>query len=193
VVIRAKPECRVRAAAISVTVAVSLLVVGVPASPARAQGAPTVSDADLAGVVITLQRTVCFGRCPAYEVKLYGDGRVLYWGTQFVKEKGKREGHVDKDAVRQLVAAFEQAGYFSLREKYTADDCRSEGSDDVACSAATDMPSATTSLTLRGKTHRVNHYYGCSCAPKVLEQLESLIDRTAQTDQWIGTRAEQVR
>ena len=41
-------------------------------------------------VVITLERTTCFGVCPVYTLTIYGDGRVVYEGTRFVRTEGER-------------------------------------------------------------------------------------------------------
>ncbi len=42
-------------------------------------------------VVITLERTQCFGSCPVYKLTVYGDGRVVYEGGGFVKIKGEKK------------------------------------------------------------------------------------------------------
>ena len=39
-------------------------------------------------VVITLERTACFGVCPVYKLTVYGDGRVVYEGKRFVRVEG---------------------------------------------------------------------------------------------------------
>ena len=40
----------------------------------------SISDADLATLTIQLERTGCFGSCPAYSITMHGDGRVEYSG-----------------------------------------------------------------------------------------------------------------
>jgi len=37
----------------------------------------------------------------------------------------------------------------------------------------------------------VQHYYGCTCAPKVLFELESAIDKSVQAEQWTGDVSKQ--
>jgi hypothetical protein len=32
---------------------------------------------------ITLNRSVCYGKCPAYKIEIHGDGTVLYDGEVF--------------------------------------------------------------------------------------------------------------
>ena len=51
----------------------------------------------------------------------------------------------------------------------------------------TDMPSAITSIRLKGKSKTVSHYYGCGDSgvlPK-LTALENKIDEVAGTQKWI--------
>jgi hypothetical protein len=50
----------------------------------------------------------------------------------------------------------------------------------------TDMPTALTEVRIKGASHRVKHYYGCGGAPKSLFELESAIDKSANSEQWIG-------
>jgi hypothetical protein len=136
-------------------------------------------DADLKAATIHLERTLCYGSCPAYTVTIHGDGRVEYSGTYGVKLTGKQTGRADPETVKRLLAQFAQAKFFAIKEDYSEKKC--------SCSRrCTDMPSAVTELVAGGVTHRVNHYYGCGCAPKALFELESAIDKAAQVEQWTG-------
>lgn len=129
--------------------------------------------------VITLERTVCFGTCPAYKLTIFDDGKVVYEGKEFVKHKGRAEGRITKTALEELVHEFERINYFSLADYYQ------EGQN---CPEAwTDNPSATTSLNWKGKTKVVLHYQGCR-GLAVLDQLTALenkIDEVVNTKRWI--------
>ena len=133
-----------------------------------------------ASTVITLDRTVCFGVCPSYSLRIGGDGTVVYSGRQFVKVVGTASAQVPVSDVQALVNEMEQANYFNLTVPQTC-----------ARGIATDYPTATTSLTLGGATHTVEHYGGNPCAPTVLTTLEDRIDAVAQSTQWVdcGTAA----
>jgi hypothetical protein len=143
----------------------------------------SLSDADLKAVTIHLERTACFGSCPAYAVTIHGDGRVVYAGKDHVKVKGERVGRVDPATIRTLVSEFARARFLALPKEYSEEKC--------ACRRCTDMASAVTELIAGGTTHRVNHYYGCACAPKALFELESAIDKAAQAEQWTGDVSKQ--
>ena len=51
---------------------------------------------------IQLQRTACYGWCPAYSVEISGDGTVLYFGERFVATKGAKSWTIPQDKVRAL-------------------------------------------------------------------------------------------
>ena len=135
-------------------------------------GKPSITD-DISGAVITLERGPCFGACPVYRLTVYGDGRVIYEGIRFVSVEGTRTATISEDKVRQLVGKFYAIDYFSLNDEYTHVN-------------ATDMPSATTSITIGGKIKTIIHYHGDFSAPDELTALEDKIDEIVSTDQWVG-------
>lgn len=123
-------------------------------------------------VVITLERTACFGTCPVYSLTIRGDGTVVYEGKDFVKVKGKAETTISQEQVEQLVSEFEKVDYFSLNDSYTE-------------RTITDAPTVTTSITIDGKTKTIEHYRGDENAPEALTQLENKIDEIVDSEQWI--------
>ena len=129
--------------------------------------------------VITLERTTCFGTCPAYKVSIYGDGLVIYEGREFVKTKGDADGRITKDQVQQLVREFEKIGYVKLEDEYSMDKNCPQG--------WTDAPTAITTLSQNDKTKKVVHYQGCRGLPALdqLTALEDKIDEVVNTKRWI--------
>lgn len=175
------------AAATVVALVLSLAAwVAVLAAPSQLPAAPTsvpppmasISDAELAQARIEMERTMYYGHCPEYEVTISGSGRVLYGGKENVKAKGIRRARVEREKVRRLLAAFDQAKFFDMPE--TGRNC--------ACPSYTDLSSAVVTLTWRGRTRRLDHYHGCTCAPQALFDLEREIDQAANTDRWVGER-----
>ena len=51
-------------------------------------GNKTPTPEELKDVIITLERTECFGTCPVYRLTVHGDGRVVYEGIRFVEVEG---------------------------------------------------------------------------------------------------------
>ena len=123
-------------------------------------------------LVITLERTACFGTCPVYSLTIKGDGTVVYVGEDHVQTKGVKETAISIGDVNQLVLEFEKADYFSLNDSYTS-------------FGISDMPSANTSISIGGKTKAIKHYLGDRSAPKQLTELENKIDEIVNSAQWI--------
>ena len=126
---------------------------------------------DIKEVVITLERTACFGVCPVYTLTIYGDGRIVYEGMRNVRIEGTITTTISEDKIKQLITEFQKIDYFSLKDSYEERN-------------ATDMPSAYTSLTVNGKTKTVRHYHGDFNAPKKLTELENKIDLIVNSDEW---------
>ncbi len=66
-------------------------------------------------IVVTIQRTACFGACPVYSAQIYADGTVIYDGKDFVKITGKKQHKISEDRVRELLKAFEQVTHLTQR------------------------------------------------------------------------------
>ena len=74
---------------------------------------------DLTSVVIQLSKNTCYGTCPEYAVTIYGDGRVIYLGKQYVSVKGEREYFIPTARVDTLVDLFYEYGFFSWQDEYS--------------------------------------------------------------------------
>lgn len=152
---------------------------------AQSATAPGGGDTIPPDTVITLERSICFGSCPDYKITIYGDGRLVYEGRRFVKTEGTVNGTVTQEQLRELLAEFDKADYFSLRDSYrtAADGCPTEW---------TDNPSANTSIQLGGRRKSIAHDYGCQekskdylVYPQKLYRLESRIDEIVDSARWV--------
>ncbi|MGI0019926.1 MAG: DUF6438 domain-containing protein [Nitrososphaera sp.] len=123
---------------------------------------------DVENVVITLERTPCFGFCPSYHVAVYGNGTVVYEGRDFVEVKGEQRSEIPQQDVKELIDEFYAADFFSLRDRYEAQ--------------ITDLPSQTTSITIDGTTKTVYRY---GFEPERLAMLEDRLDKVAGTEKWV--------
>ena len=128
-------------------------------------------------VKITLQRTTCFGTCPAYSIALNGDGSVLYEGKYYVAFQGRHRGWVPRDNVIEMVKLFQQADYYSLRDEYS--------------SMVTDNPTKITSIEIDGRRKQVIDYVGLDMGmPVAVAELEDAIDRLSGSLRWTRGDAE---
>jgi hypothetical protein len=137
------------------------------------------SPSAASSTAITLERTACFGGCPVYTISVSSSGEVQYEGRAHVRKMGAATGRVPRERVDALLSELERGGYFTFAERYT--------STEPACGRyATDSPSVITSVTLRGRTKRITHDYGCGAAPGSLVVLERRIDEALNSGQWTG-------
>jgi hypothetical protein len=128
---------------------------------------------------ITLERTACFGGCPIYRLWISPTGDVTYEGKAHVRRLGTATGKIPKQRLDGLLNELEKAGYFSFAGRYTA--------NEPACGRyATDLPSVISSVTVDGRTKRIEHDYGCGGAPGALVVLERRIDEVVASGQWTG-------
>lgn len=128
---------------------------------------------DYSNTIITMERTMCYGTCPEYNLTIYPDGAVIYEGHSNVNVTGRQVSEIPQEKIKELVDEFYAIGFFSLKDKYTGED---EGV------YVSDLPSTTTSITVNGQTKSVLDYYG---TPQKLKNLENKIDEITNSKQWV--------
>ncbi len=147
---------------------------GVPEPPSAGESTTAtendIPQYDLSDVVITMRRSACFGTCPVYTVAIYGSGKVEFRGENYVAEKGVHIDSIPQEEVNRLVHALHSQGFFSMQDRY---DNRH----------ITDLPATITAFESGTVKKSVYDYHG---APEQLHELERLIDKTANTERWIG-------
>jgi hypothetical protein len=119
---------------------------------------------------ITLTRSACFGRCPAYTVEVRGDGTVRFSGLGGVRAPGDHDGHISQEAVAELLAAFRRADFFSLSDYL---------------GLGRDASVYTVSIEFDGRKKSEEHSGVPGLAPAVVTDLEDAIDRLAGAGKWI--------
>lgn len=125
-------------------------------------------------IVITIKRETGLACSLDYAAEIYADGTVVYHGEACVKVVGEKRHTITADRLAQLIKAFEQANYFTLKDTYDVDETGH---------SYTDLPRTTTSISLNGKYKKVVDYL---CPPKGLVALEDLIDKLAGLYEYIG-------
>jgi hypothetical protein len=89
-------------------------VSGAVGGESRALGKDRSEAASQERFVVRMERTVCYGLCPAYAVVIGADGAVDYEGKSFVSVRGHARSHVSPAAASALESRFEQAGFFRV-------------------------------------------------------------------------------
>ena len=159
------------------------LALGLAGCAPRTSAAPAVQQpreaTGAAQPAISLERTPCFGNCPVYTISVSPWGQVTFEGRAHVRLLGTATGQVPKERVDALLVELERAGYFGFASRYAV--------SETGCGRyITDLPSAISSATLRGRTQRIAHDHGCGRAPGALAVLEKRIDEVLGSDRWTG-------
>jgi hypothetical protein len=117
---------------------------------------------------IGLERTGCFGTCPAYTFVIANNGKCRYEGGKFAKLEGKKTGRVSVIEFHRLAELLLRIQYFSLQDEYTA--------------MITDLPSVYTTAVLNGKRKTIDDYAGLG--PAELWAVEQLLDGILTRVKW---------
>ncbi len=72
-------------------------------------------------LVLSMERTPCFGRCPIYQVKLYENGLLIYDAQKFTDTTGCFYRVLSKQQLNQIKNRFAAAGFFSMANTYPED------------------------------------------------------------------------
>jgi hypothetical protein len=123
-------------------------------------------------VIITVERTACFGFCPDYRLSIYGNGKVVYEGYYYVRVEGTRTAYIPKSKVRELVAEFERIGFYNFDDHYIM--------------GATDLPSALISIDLEGRSKTIDMYGAEMIAPEEIANLIKQIEEAVNVSRWVG-------
>lgn len=126
-------------------------------------------------VVITLERTSCFGPCPVYTVTLNARGEVVYDGVTGVLVTGRQTDRVPPARVAAILETAGRIGFFDLDDRYS----RNRDGTEVIID---DVRTTFVTITQHGRSKRIEDVVG---APEGLRQLERQIDEAAYTKRWI--------
>lgn len=133
---------------------------------------------------VTIERTICFGFCPAYSAGVSADDRLVFVGKSYVTETGEREKQLPEGSFDRLLTIAEKHRFSAFDEFYpnmAGDNCPN---------VATDMPTVTVAIDSSHLAHSVKFYEGCFDF-EGRERLEAMIeemDAVLALDDWIGDR-----
>lgn len=122
---------------------------------------------------ITLERTRCYGPCPAYKVILRRDGTAIYIGKANVEQMGTYKGTIHRYHFDRLTDLLRSHGYLELNEKYAR--------------TITDQASVVTSVLFGNKRKTVVNY--ADSGPVRLWEIEMVIDAVATQVKWEKERS----
>jgi len=129
-------------------------------------------------VVVGLKREACYGKCPAFELKLYNDGTIKYYGKANVENIGYFIAHAGKETIVDIQTRAETMGYFGLNAQYPA-----SGKPQIY-----DMPETTTFVKIDNKEHRISNRHN---SPPALFKFENYIESLIENLNWKPIRYEE--
>ena len=149
-------------------------------SSARQGAVPSKADS------IVLERTICYGTCPAYRISLSDVGEVRFDSGN--PEHGGRRvtDTVAATTFTALAARARSIGFFDLPSKIA--------DDSVLCrNRATDHPTVIVTIGAKGQTKSVEDYHGCfetvehEILPPIarLRLFEIEIDSALRSSRWV--------
>jgi hypothetical protein len=143
-------------------------------------------------IEVVLERTACLGLCPAYRVRLTGDGEVEYEGEALVKITGVRKATLPREEILKIVNELLRVRIFdAASDYYTQDEISSDnGKLTLASIFVSDRPSTYLQLRIGDHVKRVRLYYN---VPSELGAIPDLIDQVVGVEQWVGTGCERFR
>ena len=119
-------------------------------------------------VEMSLNKGMCFGKCPVYSIKVMKGGSVELSARKFVEgKKGLYRKKLDKSSYKDLLKVFKESNYTQFLAEYASN--------------IPDLPMVTigyvavdTLALVRGKEER----------PSALMQLQYKMERLAQSEGW---------
>ena len=118
-------------------------------------------------VLISLEKTACFGTCPAYKLEIFASGLVLFNGISNHEMIGKHKSQLDPQTLREVIEKFKSSSFFNFKNSYTGD--------------VQDLPTTYLFFKDNGREKMVQDYYR---APSALKDLEKLVEDLIPVLRW---------
>jgi hypothetical protein len=147
---------------LTLVLAFSLMLLGFTACKSSQNNPP--SDDDLR---ITMRKTMCFGQCPTYEIKIYQNGYVKLKGEKHVPHIGIFEAQLSKKDLQALTQKFDASNFFDFKDVYEV--------------MMTDLPTTYLTYQKDGKTKDVRRM---GDAPEALISLEDAVAKLLNDLKW---------
>jgi hypothetical protein len=129
---------------------------------------------------VTLERTACFGSCPAYTASVDASGLVQYDGTRCVAVYGPQEARLSQQRLGEVMAALRDVDFFSLQDEY-------RGDKSYCALGFFDGTVIVTTIRVNGMTKTVRNWHGCNAEDVAtrLDAFERRLDDLLGTAQWV--------
>lgn len=160
----------------------ALWLLGAPLAACRGP-APAAQPPGAAVDSLVLERTRCFGACPAYRLGVDRAG-VVTFAARSPRDSTRATARVAPATLGALVDRARRAGFFALP-------VRISGDPTLCPRRATDHPTVYLTIFAADTAHRVEDYHGCrtdddAASPLVaLRALEVAVDSATGSSRWV--------
>lgn len=117
---------------------------------------------------VGIERTGCFGTCPAYTCIAKVDGSVRYKGGEYAPRQGEFTSEIHGPYFHGLAQFIKDSGFMDLEDAYRVE--------------ITDLPTVYTMVVMNGERKIVRNYG--NSGPSKLWAIEALIDDLCAQADW---------
>lgn len=138
------------------------------------------------GDSLVLERTTCYGTCPAYRLRVTNTGEIRFESRNPGDQARTGVDTVAAGTLPFLISRAMAVGFFELPQEIVR--------DSVLCrNRATDHPTVVVTIFMTSTAKAVTDYHGCfetrehGVVPRIerLRSFESEIDSVLQSSQWV--------
>jgi Pyruvate/2-oxoacid:ferredoxin oxidoreductase delta subunit len=121
-------------------------------------------------LLVSLQRTPCFGQCPVFKIQMFNDGKVVYEGKAHCKRMGTYKAVASAELIKVIQQKASDIKYLSFEERYPKGE-----------SMITDIPTTISYIKVGSDSKMVANNYD---APKELVEFERWLEQQFETLKW---------
>jgi hypothetical protein len=108
--------------------------------------------------VFSYSTTTCHGTCPAYNVKVFSDGVIVFNGEAYTKLDGIYRLPDNKELFQSILKLLDQSNFYEFNERYG---WAGEGEVNVCEQLVTDNPNTILAMQYANRKKTIYHYHGC--------------------------------
>ena len=68
-------------------------------------------------LIISLEKTACFGTCPILKIEIYNNGAVVYNGIKHVKRLGIHDFEIQPKEIQKILSKAKEIGFYNLENE----------------------------------------------------------------------------
>ena len=121
-------------------------------------------------LLISFQRTSCFGKCPVFKIEIFKDGIARYSGKAFTKRMNVHEAVVDDLTIQKIQKKAAEIKYFELQNTYPQGELQ-----------ISDLPHIISYIRTENTGKLINNAYD---APKELIDFERWLENELDILDW---------